>query len=178
MERKNNPGGNSQLKGKFWNCPDEIVKYLTEVVKNFESKNIDKKTEGYSRAKNIISNKRITYENLKRIKNWFDTYDGKNNDWEYLLNGGKKMKEWVNNTLDTATKGIKNVKDTQNKAGTRDNTHIKTHTKDNSKISFKTTTPKIPKLHKSKVSHQIWTGKPVYEEIERILNLIIYKSKI
>ena len=178
MERKNNTGGNSQLKGKFWNCPDDILSYLSETLKNFELKNQNKKTEGYNRAKNIINNKKITYENLKRIKNWFDTYEGKNTDWEYLLHGGNKMKEWVENTLYKATKGIKDVKDTQNKSGTKDNTHIKTHTKDKTKISFKTITPNIPKLHKSKVSQQIWSGKPIYEEIERIKNLITYNSKI
>ena len=134
MERKNNTGGNSQLKGKFWNCPDDILSYLSETLKNFELKNQNKKTEGYNRAKNIINNKKITYENLKRIKNWFDTYEGKNTDWEYLLHGGNKMKEWVENTLYKATKGIKDVKDTQNKAGTKDNTHIKSHTKDKTKI--------------------------------------------
>ena len=59
------------------------------------------------------------------------------------------------------------------------NQFIKPHKKDNNKINKNSLKNKLPKLHKSDVSHQVWTGKPVYyEEIKRIKSLIIYESKI
>ena len=36
---------------------------------------------------------------------------------------------------------------------------------------------KLPKIHKD-ISGQIERGKPVYEEVEKIKELITYKSKI
>ena len=62
------------------------------------------------------------------------------------------------------------------------NTFIKSHEKDNSKPKLKSTFS-IPNLGKD-IGGQISRGKPIYEpmgmneEIERIKNLIIYKSKI
>ena len=56
----------------------------------------------------------------------------------------------------------------------------KQHTKDNSKVNKNSLKLRIPKLHKSAVSQQVWTGKPVYsEEIKRIKNgvFILYESQ-
>jgi hypothetical protein len=167
-ERKNNKGGNSQLEDRYWNCPDYVI-------------NWNGKTEGYERAKGILETKKIGYGQMKRIKNWFDSFEGDWEDEEFKLNGGSTMKNWVNNQLDTATNAIKNIKDAQ-KDTNPNNTFIKPHEKDNSKIKYKSTFS-IPNLAKD-VSGQISRGKPIYEplgmneEIERIKNLIIYKSKI
>ena len=51
------------------------------------------------------------------------------------------------------------------------NQFIKPHTKDNNKINKHSLKLRIPKLHKSDISQQIWTGKPVYsEEIKKNKN--------
>jgi hypothetical protein len=52
----------------------------------------------------------ISYPQLKRIKNFFDNFQGKENDPSYILNGGSQMKAWVENTL---TSMRNNVKDKQ-----------------------------------------------------------------
>ena len=181
MEKKNK-GGNSQLEDKYWNCPDYVLNVLENSVKRYETLRLKNgKTEGYERAKNILENKRIGYGQMKRIKNWFDSFDGDWEDEEFKLNGGKTMHNWVNNQLNTATTNIKNIKDAQ-KDTNPNNTHIKTHTKDNNKIKYKSTFS-VPNLGKD-ISGQISRGKPTYEpiglseEIERIKNLITYKSKI
>jgi hypothetical protein len=143
------------------------------------------KTEGYERAKGILVEKSITYKQMKRIKNWFDKFEGEWDDPEFKLNGGKTMMNWVNNTLDTATSAIKNIKDAQKDAGTAiKNTHQKDgYTKDNNKVTFKTTIPTTPNFAKD-ISGQIERGKPIYEpmgmseEIVRMKELIIYESKI
>jgi hypothetical protein len=177
--RKENKGGNSKLKGRYWNCPDYVLNTLQNAVNKFEKIKLKNgKTEGYERAKSIIIEKSITYEQMKRIKNWFDSYDGPWENWDFQLNGGKTMQNWVEGQLRTSTSAVKNIKDAQKDAETNpENTHIKSHEKDNNKVNFKATFPTLPKLHKD-ISGQIKRGKSIYEEIERMKLLIIYESKI
>lgn len=178
-KRENNKGGNSKLKGRYWNCPDYVLNTLQNAVNKYDNiRNKDGKTEGYERAKSILIEKSITYEQMKRIKNWFDSYDGPWENWDFQLNGGKTMQNWVNSQLRTATAAVKNIKNAQKDAETNpENTHIKKHEKNNNKVNFKSTLPTLPKLHKD-VSGQIKRGKAIYEEIERMKQLIIYESKI
>ena len=76
-KRKDNKGGNSQLQGRYWNCPDYVLNCLDNAVKRYESlKMKNGKTEGYERAKGILVEKSINYKQMKRIKNWFDTFEG------------------------------------------------------------------------------------------------------
>jgi|TARA_R110000803_G_scaffold76649_2_gene141347 hypothetical protein len=177
--RKENKGGNSQLDDKYWNCPDYVLNTLGNAVKMYESLKVKGgKTEGYERAKGILVEKSITYKQMKRIKNWFDSFEGKWDDTEFKLNGGKTMHNWVNGTLGNATKSIKSIKDAQ-KDTNPENTHIKSHEKDTTKINKDTTLRLgIPKLHKGKVSNFIFNDKAVYEGVERMKYLIIYESKI
>ena len=35
--RENNKGGNSELRGKYWNCPDYVLNCLSNAVKTYES---------------------------------------------------------------------------------------------------------------------------------------------
>ncbi len=73
-------GGNSDLDGKYWKCPDYVRNCISNAVKTYESINKDgKPTEGYKRAKGILENNLIEYKHMKRIKNWFDKFDKKEN---------------------------------------------------------------------------------------------------
>ena len=175
--RKENKGGNSELRGKYWSCPEYVTNCLSNAIKTYEStvKN-DKPTEGYKRAKGILENNKIEYSHMKRIKNWFDNFEGSHQDMEYRLNGGKTMHNWVNSTLNKETEAIKGPKKIKMETGLN-NQFITSHNKDNSKINKHTLKMNLPKLHKD-IGGQIWRGKPVYEEIDRILSLIIYESKI
>ena len=113
---------------------------------------------------------------MKRIKNWFDDYEGKHDDIEYRLNGGKTMNNWVESTLKKETESIKAPKKIKSETGLS-NQFIKQHEKDNTKINKQSLKIKIPRISKD-ISGQVMRGKPVYEEILRIQNLIIYESKI
>ena len=107
-KRKDNIGGNSELRGKYWNCPDYVLNAISNAVKTYESLNKNGEiTEGYKRAKGILESKKIEYAQMKRIKNWFDSFDGNHNDMEYRLNGGKTMHNWVDSTLNRETEAIK-----------------------------------------------------------------------
>ncbi len=46
-----------------------------------------------------------TYQQLGRIKNFFDNYDGNKEDAPYVLNGEDYMRNWVNQTLDYMRRG-------------------------------------------------------------------------
>ena len=63
---------------------------------------------------------------MKRIKNWFDSFDGDYKDMEYRLNGGKTMNNWVESTLNKEREAIKKPKEIKSKTGLS-NQFIKTH---------------------------------------------------
>ena len=85
------------------------------------------------------------------------------------------MHNWVDSTLNRETAVIKGPKKIKMETG-MSNQFLKNHKKDNTKVNSKTL-PKIPKISKD-IKGQVWRGKPVYEEIEKIKSLIIYESKI
>jgi len=175
--KETNKGGNKDLHGKYWSCPDYVINCINNAVKTYESINKNKETtEGYKRAKGLLENNMLEYNHMKRIKNWFDTFEGNHNDMEYRLNGGKTMHNWINSTLNKETEALKGPKKIKMETGLS-NQFIKDHEKDNSKINKHSLKVKLPKVHKD-ISGQSWRGKPVYEEIERIQSLIIYESKI
>ena len=102
---------NSKLinKNAYYKVPQHIIDEINlRLIKN---KNIPSNTK--QKAKNILRNKFLSYENLKRIKNLFDSVDetdvdlnteerelqrqqNKNN---LMFLGGNKMKNWVENQL-------------------------------------------------------------------------------
>lgn len=76
-----------------------------------QAKGANENTEGFNRNKELQSQQKISYGQLKRIKNFFDTFGGKENDLSYILNGGRMMRTWVNNELGRMRN---NVKDSNN----------------------------------------------------------------
>lgn len=122
-----NEDGNSDLKTRVFPLAKGIKKHLIQTLNNY---NGDKTIEGYKRLNNLISMKNgITYSEMKRLKNFFDNYQGTNKSMEYILNGGEPMKLWVNNTLYTATKAVRDFKQAKSDAG-MSNAFRKPHEKD------------------------------------------------
>jgi len=80
-------------------------------------KNADENTEGYNRNKELQSQKFITYKQLKRIKNFFDTFKGNHKQPSFILNGGVEIKNWVNDELRKMREYIKNTKTNKMNAG-------------------------------------------------------------
>lgn len=140
---------NSDLKGKRFFLPDGIRKFLQKIV---GLKPWNKKSQGYQRIHTILENESITYEDLKRIKNFFDSYAGSPKSDEYILNGGEPMKTWVNNTLSSATKSIKDFKTAKKEAGFH-NAFKKPHEKD--RQTKPKETPSIAKFKTNNLSSDI-----------------------
>lgn len=118
--------GNSELNHRVFPIPDNVRKLLRQTLKNYDG---DKTVDGYKRLNNLLSSDTISYHELKRIKNFFDNYNGTDKSVEYILNGGTAMKNWVDNTLKLATKAVHDFKQTKKDAGIN-NAFIKPHEKD------------------------------------------------
>jgi hypothetical protein len=88
---------NSKLYGNKIELPEEVVGYLNDCFNHIP--NASDSIDGYRRNIDLRKNKSITYQQLKRIKNWFDNYDGDGKDAPFILNGADYMKNWVNSTL-------------------------------------------------------------------------------
>ena len=88
---------NKDLYGNKVELPEDVVNYLQQC---FESASgADDTTEGYKRNQELRDSREVTYQQLKRMKNWFDKFNGNENDLPYILNGGHYVKNWVENTL-------------------------------------------------------------------------------
>ena len=129
--------GNSQLKGRKFPLPDGIKGHIRKIVDSFQG---DRNTAGFKRLENLLENPSVSYSEMKRIKNFFDNYQGDPTDLEYQLNGGQPMQTWVNLTLSNATGAIRDTKQAMKDAGIK-NAFIKHHNKNRTKT--KPTTQKV-----------------------------------
>ena len=120
---------NSELKNRSFPIPDGVRKILQQTLDNY---NGDKTVDGYKRLNNLLSMEKISYNEMKRIKNFFDNYGGTDKSAEFILNGGEPMKIWVNSTLNQATKAVHDFKQAKKDAGI-DNSFIKPHEKEKKK---------------------------------------------
>ena len=88
---------NSELYGKTYPVPQDVLEYLDQCSKAVGE--VDETTEGFKRNKDLREKGEITYQQLKRMKNWFDNFNGHQDEIPHILNGGHYVKNWVNNTL-------------------------------------------------------------------------------
>lgn len=101
--------GNSFLRNRTFPLAKGIRKHLENTLQTY---NGDHASKGYKRLNNILSMENgIAYNEMKRLKHFFDNFQGDTNSDEYILNGGEPMKLWVTNTLNTATSIVQNDKD-------------------------------------------------------------------
>jgi len=88
---------NKDLYGHKVPLPEDVVEYLGQCYE--AAQGADDSTEGYRRNKELREKREVTYQQLKRMKNWFDTYNGHENELPFILNGGHYVKGWVDKTL-------------------------------------------------------------------------------
>lgn len=86
--------------------PKEIKQHLRNSFA--QAHGADQNIEGFRRNQELQSQDKITYKQLKRIKNFFDTFKGKPTDHPFILNGGVFVKNWVNNTLNNMRNNTQN----------------------------------------------------------------------
>jgi len=159
---------NKDLKDKYFNCPDDVINKLKTILSKYKNGG---DISGLKRCKDIIKNKRLSYHQMKRIKNYFDNYDGDGLDDEYKLNGGDIMKQWVNTTLENSRNTIHDMKKVQMNAG-KQNAFRKHHTKD--KDNADPTNVNLPKISKGSQYDNIMNNRVTYENLQSEIDGIKY----
>lgn len=152
---------NSGLYNKRIKFPEEMKEYMKQTSSSIQ--NADQYTEGFKRNQELQNQNSISYQQLKRIKNFFDSFKGDPRDASYILNGGEKMKGWVDGALRFLRDSLYNTKHNKSEAG-MENQHIKNHEKNGGEV-------RPSKRHK-KTSEKHDTA--IAESIERINQLINY----
>ena len=117
---------NSSLYNKKAKLPETLLKHLEDC---FNSVSADSNVEGYNRNQEIRSSGLVTYQQIKRIKSWFDNYTGKKEDAPFILNGGDRMKGWCDEVLRVWRDNDSSGKKIKMDAGMQ-NQFIDNHTKD------------------------------------------------
>jgi len=97
---------NQELYDKTYRIPPEVLKGVqTSLVSNPQG-------EGVKRAKNLLKNGYLTYQAMKRLKNYFDYFNPQTGDKsQYNLAGGQPMKAFIEATLNQDRAGVKRSKD-------------------------------------------------------------------
>ena len=97
---------NSQLLDKQYRIPPDVLKYIQTVLVS------NPNGEGVKRAKFMLKNGVVTYQVLKRLKNFFDHFDG-NDKVEYAHAGGELMRSFVERTLNADRDAVSRSKETK-----------------------------------------------------------------
>jgi len=102
---------NQYLKDKTYRIPPDVLRGIS-VAKASTSNG-----SGLKRANFLLKNGVITYQAMKRLKNYFDYHDPQTDDKnEYALAGGELMKSFIQTTLNQDRAGIKRTVDTKREA--------------------------------------------------------------
>lgn len=165
-------GGNSDLKNRMFPIPKGVYKHLKKTLSNY---NGDMGVDGYKRLNNLINMGKISYQEMKRLKNYFDTYQGDINSTEYLLNGGDELKTWVNNTLNTAIKSIHDYKQAKKDAGIS-NAFIKSHNKD--RQTHNSLKPTQSKFKTNDINNRIKNNDTIKYESKRPKMIFITEEQL
>ena len=151
---------NKDLYGNKVPLPEDVVSYLQQCFDS--ASGADETTEGYKRNKELRDSKEVTYQQLKRMKNWFDSFNGNENDLPYILNGGHYVKGWVNNTLGSMRNNVSMGKEV--KSEVLPNQYIKPHEKNS-----------LSNMNRPSKSHSSSTDEfniEITENLKRINDLI------
>lgn len=160
--------GNQELNNRTFPLAKGIRKHLQYTLDNYTG---DKTIDGYKRLNNLLNMNSISYHEMKRIKNFFDNYKGTPKSAEFILNGGEQMMNWVNNTLNTATKAVHDFKQAKKDAGIS-NAFIKPHDKQR---QIRKDKPTIAKIQSKDVARKLGDNNAI--RFENKLRKIIYISE-
>lgn len=155
---------NRELRGKLFPIPDGVRKHLKKTLSDYDEKDGNKNNDGYDRLVYLCDQERITMEELKRIKNFFDNYHGTHKSDDYILNGGKEMSDWVNRILKVATDTNKNEKEAKRLMG------LDNKKKGNGGNKPEVAKPKLDKIQTKNLSNSISKNNSIKEQRIVIIN--------
>ena len=88
---------NKELYDRKVKIPDSLCNHLSQC---FDSVDANSNVEGFNRNQDMRKSGVATYQQIKRIKNWFESYDGTKEELPFILNGGERMEKWCDSVLD------------------------------------------------------------------------------
>ena len=149
---------NKDLKNDKYKVPTELLELLNNNLVSLSSGD-----KGFDRCSDITQKGYLTYPQAKKFKHELEN-ELEDNDYEVV--GGDSMLEFINDTLTQRRDGIHKSKKIRQNSG-EENVFKKTHTKDKSKNPSR-----VSKIKVAKNSDDILNNRAVYEEIDRIKQLI------
>ena len=99
---------NKDLYNQVWGFPEHMRNHMKVCFKKVPQ--ADSNVEGYHRNRRLQSATQLSYPELKRIKNFFDSFQGPQTDAPFILNGENKMKDFVNSILSGARQSLQTSK--------------------------------------------------------------------
>ena len=149
---------NSDLKNDIYVIPDSLMNILKKNLGGLNSGD-----KGYNRCSNMVKDGKLTYPQAKKFKH---ELENDLEDTDYDVVGGDDMLDFINNSLDGRRDSVYSSKKIRQNSG-EENVFKKTHTKDKSKNPTR-----VRKIKVAKNSDDILNNRAVYEEIDRIKQLI------
>lgn len=111
---------NQELYDKTYRIPPDVLKGIqTALVSNPSG-------EGVKRAKFMLKNGYLTYQAMKRLKNFFDYFNSETGDAaQFALAGGQLMKGFIETTLNQDRNAVKTSKDVRRDMTANPNSELK-----------------------------------------------------
>lgn len=110
---------NQYLKDKTYSVPSDVINSIWAALISNPNNN------GTKRAKFIIKNGAITYQAMKRLKNFFDYFNPQSGDkMQYALAGGNAMKQFIEQTLASERAGVEMTNNVKQDMTTNPNSEL------------------------------------------------------
>lgn len=111
---------NQELYNKTYPIPSAVLNHIQSMLISTPQGN------GVKRAKFIVKNGHLTYQELKRLKNFFDYFNPQTQSkMEYELSGGNLMKDFVERTLNSERSGAERSKEARRDVNVNPNSELK-----------------------------------------------------
>jgi 8-oxo-dGTP pyrophosphatase MutT (NUDIX family) len=111
---------NQELYDKTYKIPSDVLNGIqTALVSNPQG-------EGIKRAKRLLKNGYLTYQAMKRLKNFFDYFNPETGDQtQFVLAGGQPMKAFIETTLNQDRNAVKTGKKVRQDMTANPNSELK-----------------------------------------------------
>jgi 8-oxo-dGTP pyrophosphatase MutT (NUDIX family) len=111
---------NQELYNKTYSVPSDVINGIRAAL--IANPNND----GTKRAKYLLKNGAITYQAMKRLKNFFDYFNPQTGDkMQYALAGGNSMRQFIETTLGSDRAGVQMTKNVKQDMTTNPNSELK-----------------------------------------------------
>lgn len=163
---------NKELKHRIFDIPQNILDKINHTVTGLNGQNV----HGVMRAKKLLTDKKVTYGQLKRIIHDIINMDKVADRVRYDLAGGDLMDTWSKQYLQgerdliqNRKEGRKQADDISSTTGERKNSFLKKHTK---RFGFKVPT-NLVKSNSDLNSVSSLKVQSLFEQLDRIKKLML-----